>query len=125
MEITEIEILMTLAMLFYGVAILFGKKHRDWGFPRWVHISAGCTGFVLDMWATWKMESLRATGWAYTSSDLLLISHTIVSTVAIIFFLSMVGLGYKGKIRVHRKVAWFAFVPTWLASYTSGIALIF
>lgn len=125
MEITQIEIIMTLALLFYAVGIILGKKHRQWGLPRWCHISAGCIGFVLDMWATWKMEALRVTGWQYANNDMLLMGHTIVSTVAILFFLSMVGLGYKGKIAVHRKVVWFAFVPSWLASYTSGIALIF
>lgn len=122
--LTEIEVLMTLALLCYGIAVVFGRKHRQWGFPRWFHFSAGFSGFTLDMWATWKMETLRTDGWAGQSSDLLLWGHTLVSTLAILFFLYMVTLGWRRRIRVHRFMAWYIFVPTWLVSYSSGIALI-
>ncbi len=123
-KITEIKLLMTLALVFYAIAITLGRNHRKWNIPRWVHFSAGFTGFILDMWATWEMERLRHAGWEGYSENWFLFGHTIVSTLAIIFFLSMVFLGARHKIKIHRFVAWYVFVPAWVLSYTSGIFLV-
>lgn len=123
-EITKIELMMTIAFVFYTLAIYLGRNQKKWGLPRWVHFSAGGTGFFLDMWATWDMEQLRATGWTGFEGSYLLLGHTIVSTLAIALFLLMVTLGYKRKIKAHRKVVLFAFAPVWFISYTSGLVMV-
>ncbi|MDH5692461.1 MAG: hypothetical protein OEZ47_05095 [Gammaproteobacteria bacterium] len=122
--LTEIKIIMTIALVFYATAIVLGKKHRKWGVPRWCHISAGVTGFVLDMWATWMMEQLRDHSTSNFFDNWFLVGHTVVSTLAIVLFLGMITLGLTRKINIHRFVAWYAFVPVWFLSYTSGIALV-
>ena len=123
-EITEIQIMMTAALVLYGLGIFLGLKQRKWKLPRFVHFSCGFSGFFLDMWATWKMEELRHAGWEAYGSDLLLLGHTVISTLAILFFLSIAFFGMRRRIRYHRIVIFYYFVPAWLLSYTSGIALV-
>lgn len=118
--ITQIEIMMTVAFVFYAIAITLGRYQMRRGLPRWVHISAGCTGFFLDMWATWDMEQLRESGWEGFEGSYLLLGHTIVSTLAVLLFLTMVTLGVRKKIATHRFVVWYAFAPVWFISYSSG-----
>ena len=123
--ITVIKIMMTLAMVFYAIGIYLGTKQRKLNLSRWVHVSFASVGFVLDMWATYKMEMLRTEGWTGLDMPVVLWSHTIVSTLAIVLFAVMVWLGYTGRIKWHRKVVWFAFIPMWLIAYISGIYLVF
>ena len=119
---TGIKILMTLAMIFYAIGIYLGVKQRSLKLPRFVHISFALFGFVLDMWATMLMESLRSESWEVYPP--LLASHTVVSLLAILTFLSMFLLGIKKKIKTHRKVVWWAFMPSWLLAYATGMALV-
>jgi len=123
-DITLIELMMTSALVLYSSAIFLGTKQRAWRLPRWVHFSCGFSGFYLDMWATWKMEELRHTGWETYGSDFLLLGHTVVSTLAIIFFLSIAFLGYRRKIKHHRFTIFYLFAPAWLLSYSSGVVLV-
>ena len=123
-KITQIELMMTVAFVLYAIAILLGRNQIKWSLPRWVHISVGCSGFFLDMWATWDMEQLRKSGWEGFEGSYLLLGHTIVSTLAVVLFITMVILGIRRKIKTHRRVVWFAFAPIWFISYTSGLILV-
>lgn len=123
-EITKIEIMMTVAFIFYAIAIFLGRNQRKWKLPRWVHFTMGGAGFFLDMWATWDMEQLRANGQSGFEGSYLLLGHTIVSTLAVLLFLVMITLGIRRKIVAHRRVVWFAFAPVWFISYTSGIVMV-
>lgn len=122
-EITEIKIMMTIALILYGTGIVLGMNQRKWRIPRWTHLSVAFSGFYLDMWATWKMEQLRHEGWESYANNLFLLGHTIVSTLAIIFFLTIVFFGVRKRIKFHRVTIFYFFVPSWLISYSSGILL--
>lgn len=123
-QITEIEWLMTAALLAYAIAIFLGRQQRAWRLPRWVHFSCGFGGFGLDMYATYLMEGLRAKGWSSAGWEPLLIGHTIVSTLAIVLFTLVAVFGYRRQINVHRRLIYYGFIPVWLMSYGSGLFLI-
>ncbi|MDH5228820.1 MAG: hypothetical protein OEZ58_03645 [Gammaproteobacteria bacterium] len=123
-EITLIKIEMTMALFFYASAITLGVFHRRWGLPRWTHFSCGLIGFSLDMWATWEMEQLRHNGWNMDAGGSILFAHTWVSLLAIILFLTMFGLGVGRKIKYHRILSLYIFLPVWLFSYGSGLFLV-
>lgn len=123
-DITEIQVMMTAALGLYSLGIFLGLKQREWKLPRPVHFGCGFSGFFLDMWATWKMEALRHAGWEVYGNDYLLLGHTIISTLAIVFFLTIAYFGIRRKIRYHRITIFYYFVPSWLLSYSSGILLV-
>jgi len=118
----EIQVMMTLALVFYGTAIYLGRNQKRLQLRKRVHISLALTGFILDMIATWKMEMLSTS--AGDADWNILLPHTVISTIAILAFLVMLALGYTNRIAIHRVVVYYIFIPSWLLAYGSGIFLI-
>lgn len=123
-----IELLITIALAMYFLAYYFAtaKKRltiffpiprvdRIPKYPRALHITIACIAFVIDMVATYLMMQLDV-----STGGLLVIVHTILTLVAVSFFVIQAAFGIL-KLREQHK--WFAtriFLPMWVVSYLSG-----
>jgi len=108
---------MTLALVLYGAAFGLAKTHHR------VHIALASIAFVLDLYATYLMETQQLIAFNY--SALLLGSHITVSLLALISFMLVAIFGILKSRQQHlRLLKWF-FIPAWLASYITGMVLIF
>ncbi|PIP73073.1 MAG: hypothetical protein COW88_03125 [Candidatus Lloydbacteria bacterium CG22_combo_CG10-13_8_21_14_all_47_15] len=111
-----VVICMTGALICYLAAMFLAPKTQK----HWV---CAVTGFALDMYATYLMETY---GREFVSnfSHTILYLHTALAATAIILFLTIAFLGVKRHSK-HPMLAKYIFLPVWLASYISGIILIY
>lgn len=108
---------MTLALVLYAAAFsLANKRHRT-------HIVLASIAFALDLYATYLMETKQLIASNY--SALLLGSHVGVSMLALISFVLVALFGVLKKRQRHLTLLKWFFIPTWLASYLTGMILIF
>lgn len=108
---------MTLALVLYAVAFnLARSRHKT-------HITLASIAFVLDLYATYLMETKQLIAVNY--SGLLLGTHISVSLLALISFLAVAAFGIFKKRQYHLVMLKWIFIPAWLASYLSGMYLIF
>lgn len=115
-----IKFMMTTAMLFYSIAFWTGSKRY-----KATHIVLASSGFALDLYATYLMETIRITsGLKFTIFPPVLKFHTIISIVAIAAFLLQMFLGIYHKPKWHVWSAKYLFLPSWVIAYLSGIYII-
>lgn len=107
---------MTGAFVSYLAALFLAPKTKK-------HIICAVIGFSLDMYATYLMETY---GRAFVSdfSKMLLYTHTALAGLAILLFLTIASLGARRNPK-HPVLARFLFLPVWVASYLSGLFLIY
>lgn len=114
-----ISVCMTLALGLYVLAFYLSK--RFWK----LHIFSAITGFLLDMYATYLMETMRIEKELTFSEDsLILMFHTTIAVIAIFAFLLQAGLGIAKKKRIHVITAKYFFLPVWVVAYGSGLYLL-
>lgn len=114
----DIKLDMTIAMACYFAAF-FAAKHI-----RPLHILFAFTGFGLDMYATYLMETMRMNAGNTLPHVSLLPFHTAVSLLAIIAFFVQMTLGILRKRNAHVISAKYFFLPIWCIAYLSGIYLL-
>lgn len=108
---------MTLALFLYAIAFrLAGQHHKT-------HIGFAVMGFVLDLYATYLMETKQLIATNY--SGLLLGTHISVSLLALLSFMLVAMFGLMKKKQHHLKLLKWLFIPAWLVSYVTGMILIF
>jgi hypothetical protein len=108
---------MTLALVLYGAAFGLARSHYR------IHISFAATAFILDLYATYLMETRQLVASEYSTA--LLGTHIGVSMLALIGFVLVALFGVLKKRNIHLKLLKWIFIPTWLASYVTGMILIF
>lgn len=115
--VTVAVVSMTLALVLYAVAFYLAKGYRK------THITLAGIAFALDLYATYLMETKQLIAVNY--SGLLLGSHISVSLLALLSFIAVAAFGIFKKRQYHLVLLKYVFIPTWLASYVSGMVLIF
>ena len=108
---------MTLALVLYAVAFSLARiKHKT-------HITLASMGFILDLYATYLMETRQLI--AVNFSRALLGFHITISLLALTSFMLVATLGVMKKRNEHLKLLKWFFIPSWLISYATGMVLIF
>lgn len=110
-----IELLMIIALLMYFVAWYMAAYKRTL-----YHIPVAIIAFVMDIYGTYLMYSLKD-GVMFTGELLSVINiHTFLSLLAISFFAIQAYLGFTRKIAKHKLFAAKVFLPVWGISFVSG-----
>lgn len=116
----EIRIYMSIALSFYLLAFFSAENYKK------MHIFFAASGFLLDLYATYLMETMYIwTGFVpKTHYQFVLHSHAAISILAIAAFLVQMTLGIYGKRMAHIFSAQYIFLPIWIAAYVSGLYLL-
>ncbi|MEK7595997.1 MAG: hypothetical protein AAB564_00380 [Patescibacteria group bacterium] len=111
---------MSTALSFYLLAFFSAETYRK------THIFFAAGGFLLDLYATYLMETKYIwTGFIpKTNYQFILHSHTVISILAIAAFLAQMTLGMCRKKEAHIFSAKYIFMPIWIAAYASGLYLL-
>lgn len=110
--IHQIETLMTVALLLYGVAYWMAKNKNKY------HKIIALIGFSMDAYGTVLMFQIKK-GTMFSgvlASDI----HTLLSLIAFALFFIQFTLGVLHKTQWHRKFAVRVFFPVWVLSFASG-----
>ena len=116
----EIKLYMSIALGFYLLAFFSAKTYRK------THIFFAISGFLLDLYATYLMETLRV--WTELTLKIHYIFifhlHVSIAMLAILTFLLQMILGIYKKRKAHIFSAKYFFLPIWIAAYISGLYLL-
>lgn len=117
-----IEILMTIALVMYFAAYFVASHKVDGKRPSWFiyHIPVAVVAFCIDMYATYLMFMLdtEVMHWAVAA-------HTGITLVAVALFFGQALLGLARMREAHIIFAQYIFLPAWVISFLSGLALAF
>lgn len=114
----EIKVYMSAALGFYLLAFFSAKTRRK------THIFFAVCGFIFDLYATYLMHI--GTEIALKNNfQFILHSHISFALLAIIAFLVQAALGIWKKKEAHIFSAKYVFLPLWIATYVSGLYLLF
>jgi len=95
---------MTLALVLYSVAFYLARGYRK------THISLASIAFVLDLYATYLMETKQLIAANY--SGLLLGIHISVSLLALLSFLAVAAFGLFKKRQYHLLLLRYFLIRT-------------